>query len=118
MGCKTVLFLQSPPGRFATLLASELSQRNQSVLRINFCVGDWLQWSGGPSFNYRGTFDDWPSYLRAFIREHGVTHILYYGDRLPYHRVAMDVADELGIETIVYEFGDPDPTGSPWNVEG
>ena len=97
--------MQSPPGVFASRLAKELSARGHRVLRINLCLGDWLQWSGSTASSYRGSYDDWRRYLSDFLIEHAVTDILYYGDRLPYHRVAHEVAKELSVRTIVYEFG-------------
>ncbi len=102
---RVFLFLQAPPGRFAKRLAAELSARGHRVLRIDLCLGDWLQWSGGEATSYRGTYEAWPDYLRGYLAQNGVTDILYYGDRLPYHRVAMEIADELGVATTVYEFG-------------
>jgi capsular polysaccharide export protein len=39
------------------------------------------------------------------VRRHGITDILYYGDRLPYHRAAVGVARELGIRGTTFEFG-------------
>ncbi len=38
------------------------------------------------------------------IRE-GVSDIVYFADRLPYHQVAIDVAEQLGIRTTTFEFG-------------
>ena len=47
-----------------------------------------------------GTFS-----LRDLIKREGITDILYYGDRRPYHQVAAEVAREIGISSYVYEFG-------------
>ncbi|MDX2158847.1 MAG: capsular biosynthesis protein [Hyphomicrobiaceae bacterium] len=105
MTSRTFLFLQSPPGRFVAKLAREIRSRGHHVLRINLCLGDRLQWSGPGATSFRGSYDGWRDFLADYIRRHGVTDILYYGDRLPYHRVAMEVADDLGVTTTVYEFG-------------
>jgi capsular polysaccharide export protein len=102
---RVFLFLQAPPGRFVVHLAAELRARGHRALRINLSLGDWLQWRGAGTSSYRGSYDGWRDYLKAFLVRNGVTDIVYYGDRLPYHRVAMEVADELGVTTTVYEFG-------------
>lgn len=104
-GKPTILFLQAPPGPFAPELADTLSARGCSVHRINLCLGDVLQWGWRPAVSYRGSFAGWPTYLADYIRRHGITDVLYYGDRLPYHRAAVDVTGALGIRGTVYEFG-------------
>ena len=104
-GTPTFLFLQAPPGPFAPELRDALNARGCRVHRINLCLGDAIQWGWRPAVSYRGHFADWRAFLTQYIREHGITDLLYYGDRLPYHRAAISVARELGVRTTVYEFG-------------
>ena len=102
---KTILFLQGHPSTFAGAVAKEIARRGGRVLRINLCAGDALFWRGSNAISYRGRLQDWPQFLRDFIRREGVSDIVYYADRLPYHRVAAAVAREFGIRTATYEFG-------------
>lgn len=102
---KTFLFLQGPPGVFARKLGNELRRRGHRVLRVNFCVGDWLNWRGRDVINYRGRLRDWPEFLRRLIERKGVTDLLYYADRHPYHAAAISVAGSVGIRAINYEYG-------------
>lgn len=102
---KRFLILQGPPSPFAKQLGEELSKRGCHVLRINFCFGDWLYWHGEKTLNFRDRANDWPAFLEQIIKRHKITDILYYADRLPYHRIAQRVAGELGIRAISYEFG-------------
>ena len=102
---KTFLFLQGPPGVFARKLGNELRRRGHRVLRVNFCVGDWLNWRGHEVINYRGRLRDWPGVLRELIDREGVTDLLYYADRHPYHSAAIAVAGSAGIRAINYEYG-------------
>ena len=104
-GARTFLFLQSPPGPFAPELRDALVARGCKVHRINFCLGDAVQWGWRPALSYRGAYSQWRSFLADHVRAHGITDILYYGDRLPYHRVAVDVARALGIRGTTFEFG-------------
>lgn len=104
-GMPTILFLQAPPGPFAPELADALAARGCRVHRINLCLGDAVQWGWRPAVSYRGPFEEWPAFLAQYIRRHGVTDLLYYGDRLPYHRAAVDLSRTLGIRGTVYEFG-------------
>lgn len=101
----TILFLQAPPGPFAPELADALAARGCRVHRINLCLGDAVQWGWRPAVSYRGPFEAWPAFLAHYIRRHGITDMLYYGDRLPYHRAAVDLSRTLGIRGTVYEFG-------------
>ena len=101
----TILFLQAPPGSFAPRLADALTARGCRVHRINLCLGDAVQWGWRPAVSYRGTFEAWPAFLANYVRQHGITDVLYYGDRLPYHRAAVDLSRTLGLRGTVYEFG-------------
>jgi len=102
---RVFLFLQGPPSSFAKLLANEIDRRGHRVLRINLCTGDALSWIGRRAFNYRGRLKDWPRYLEDFIDREGVTDIVYYADRVPYHRVAAAIARRKGIRATTYENG-------------
>ena len=102
---RAVLFLQSHPSTFASHLAKEIERRGARALRVNFCLGDKLFWRAGNAIEYRGRLADWPHFLRDLIRREGVTDIIYYADRLPYHRTAAAVAREMGVKTATFEFG-------------
>ena len=100
-----ILFLQGPPSSFWPELATAFETRGAKILRVNLSVGDWLYWRRGGALNYRGSLADWPAFVEALIRDHGVTDILYYTDRLPYHVEAARVADALGVQCHSIEFG-------------
>ncbi|BBB25116.1 capsule biosynthesis protein [Amphritea japonica] len=102
---KVFLLLQGPPSGFSAALSKGLQNRGAKCLKINFCLGEWLFWQGAEAINYRGTLTDWPGFLVDFIKQHNVTDVVYYADRLPYHRLAIDIAADLGINAITYENG-------------
>lgn len=102
---RTFLMLQGPPTPFARELAAALIKNGHKVLRINFCAGDWFYWLGLPAVNYRGRLRDWESFVTSFMTANGVTDVLYYADRHPYHRGAVNAARRLGVDTVTYEFG-------------
>ncbi|MGA1835246.1 capsule biosynthesis protein [Rhizobium wenxiniae] len=72
---------------------------------MNFSFGDQVYWFKRGAINYRGTLKAWPRYLAALLKREGITDILYYADRLPYHRLAARVARRLGIRCHAVEFG-------------
>nr|WP_319486568.1 capsular biosynthesis protein [uncultured Cohaesibacter sp.] len=102
---RVFLFLQGHPSFFARNVADRLEKDGNEVLRINFCLGDAILWWGRKAFNYRLPFSHWEGYLREFVDKHGVTDIVYYADRKPYHQIAAKVANDCGIPTYAYEFG-------------
>jgi capsular polysaccharide export protein len=102
---RVVLFLQGHPSFFARDLANEIERLGHRALRINLCAGDALYWIGRPSVSYRGRLSAWPQYLAAFIAREGVTDIVYFADRLPYHRAALQVARAAGVRAATFEVG-------------
>ncbi len=102
---KRLLFLQGPPSRFWPELAGAFEAAGHRSFHINLCGGDWLYWRRRGATAYRGRFAGWRAYLDRYVERHGITHILYYADRLPYHRVAAEVAAARGLRAVAIEFG-------------
>ena len=100
-----VLFLQGPPSGFWLQLADAFEARGAKTLRVNFSAGDWLYWRRSGAINYRGSLSEWPSYLARLIDDHGITDIIYYTDRLPYHVEAARVAASRHVNCYSIEFG-------------
>lgn len=102
---KVFLFLQGPPSIFARTVGDELELLGHKALRINLCSGDWLDWNDRRSVSYRGRLENWKAYLKRYMLKHGVTDLVYYADRQPYHVAAVEVAKELGVVCTTYENG-------------
>jgi len=99
------LLLQGPPGPFFSRLADALAAGGHRVCHVNLNLGDWLDWRRGDAWNYRGTARGWRDWLAEFLDREGVTDILYYTDRLPYHVTALELARERGIRVHAIEYG-------------
>lgn len=102
---RRVLMLQGHPSRFWRDLGEGLTAAGITVHKVHFCLADRVFWQGQNARSYRGRLSDWPAWLERFIIAEGITHILYYADRFPYHVAARGVADGLGIAAWVVEFG-------------
>lgn len=103
---RTFLFLQGHPSGFWSELAKALEGRGQRVVKVHFCLADQVYWGvGRGGVPYRGKFADWEDWLRTLVAGQGVTDIVYYADRQPYHRVAAEVARDLGLRAWAMEFG-------------
>jgi len=103
-GQATFLFLQGLASPFFADLGRALEARGHRVRRINFSSGDWLFWRL-PSDNYRGRFDKWGAYVADYVRTHGVTDIVLFGDCRPYHVAATAAAQPFGVRFHVFEEG-------------
>ena len=101
---RSFLFLQGPPGPLLHRLAETMRGRGIKVERINICAGDVVDWPE-PATNFLGRFRDWPVFFDNFLKQHGVTDILLFGDCRPYHVTARRVADLRGVRTYVLEEG-------------
>ncbi len=99
------LFLQGPPSLFWPRLGDALQAAGHGVVRVNLCLADRLFWPRRGAVDYRGRLASWPTWLAALIRDRGVTDILYFADRLPYHVAALDTARTLGVRVHAIEFG-------------
>jgi capsular polysaccharide export protein len=99
------LFLQGPPSEFWARLADGLAAAGHRIIRVNLNLGDWLFWRRPGALNYRGTHGGWKDWLRALIAREGVTDIVYYADRLPYHIDALSLGREAGLLVHAIEFG-------------
>lgn len=101
----TILMLQGHPSWFWGDLADALSARGWRVLKVHFCLADRLFWGRRKALTYRGKFRNWESWLEDYCRSEGVSEILYFADRMPYHVGAQAVGKRLGIACRALEFG-------------
>lgn len=99
------LFLQGPVGPFFRQLANELRAEGHVARRINLCGADKWFWSDRYSDDYKGTLEDWPNYFADYCEQHGITHIMAYGDCRPFHQLAIQEAKARGLNVYVFEEG-------------
>lgn len=97
--------LQGHPSRFWGELRDGLVADGHRVLKIHLCLADLVYWGRRPAISYRGRYRNWRAWIERYLIDHGVTDILYYADRLPYHSDALDAAKGLGIRCLAIEFG-------------
>lgn len=105
-----VLMLQGPTSTFWSLLAEAFDAAGVRVIHVRVSFADWLFWRGpGKALSYRGRLSNWEGWLERLIDREGVTDILYFADRLPYHVAAQRIAERRVAE------GRPAPR--PWAFE-
>ncbi|MEM6677554.1 MAG: capsular biosynthesis protein [Pseudomonadota bacterium] len=102
---RTVLMLQGPASSLWREIGARFEARGHRVVRVNLSFGDWLFWRRPGAINYQGRLEDWEAWLEALLRREGVSDILYFADRLPYHRIAAELAARLGRRAWAVENG-------------
>lgn len=102
---KTFLFLQGPQSPFFSRLADKLEQKKHLCLRINLCFADWLFWRRPGARNYRGSLENWSSYLEHFYDSHGVTDLVLHSEQRDHHKIAIDLAKRRGLGVTVTDWG-------------
>lgn len=102
---RRVLLLQGPNGPFFRRLAQELRLVGAEVHKIHLGPADAFYFWGLPGDSYRGTFEDFPEYVRAYARERDIEVCFLFGDYRPYHRAAIPVLADLGVRVFAFEEG-------------
>lgn len=102
---RVFLFLQGPSSSLFAKIGKELAQHGHKCLRINLSIGDRLFWWQPGARNYRGSFQDWGSFISLYLNQNGVTDLILLGEERPYHKVAVAAAKALGVEITVIEMG-------------
>lgn len=74
------------------------------TLRVNFCVGDQLYWSG-PSVAFRGLPQDLPSFYAELFDKHHFTDVILFGDTRILHAPIFPIAKERAVAVHVFEEG-------------
>lgn len=105
LGIQHALLLQGPAGPFMHRFGRELRAAGSRVTKVNFHAGDVLFYSRPDALAFRGTFDEWPVFLRDLIVRESVDGVFAFGDCRPLHRMAATVAEELGITFFAFEEG-------------
>jgi capsular polysaccharide export protein len=102
---RVFLFLQGPSSTVFSRIADHLEAAGCRAIRINLNLGDWIFWRRSGAFNYRGSPEAWPGYIRDLIDKQCVTDIILLGEERPYHRAAIQEAYASGAAIYAVEMG-------------
>lgn len=103
LGCTHALLLQGPAGPFMRRFADDLLGAGIEVTKVNLHGGEALFFPD--AIAYRGTREAWPDFVRTLLRGRGIDGVFLFGDCRPYHKLAVEVARELGVAVWVFEEG-------------
>lgn len=99
------LFLQGLMGPIFERIGKALSEDGHAVYRINFNGGDRVFWSLSGGTDYLGTLEDWPRFLDIYLRAHGISDVVLFGDCRPLHHAALEVCRREDVRVHVFEEG-------------
>lgn len=102
---RNFLFLQGPQSKFFRQLGIKLSIEGHKVIKVNFCGGDLMHWSGSLTRSYRGFRSNWPDWLSRLFKNEDITDMMLFGDRRPFHTEAILLAKQKKIKIHVFEEG-------------
>lgn len=92
-------------GPFFSRVASFLKTHGAQVFKVHFNGGDAAFWRGRPAWSFRGTLDAWPDWLEGRLAQEEIDAIVVFGQSRHVHRVALELAEQLGIASFVFEEG-------------
>ena len=101
---KEILFLQGPMGNYFRKLQLKLS-KNNNVFRIGFNKGDEFFSLKYNFYPYRDTPIRWRNFINSFLKKKKIKIIFLFGDCRFYHKIAIQEARKLNVDTYVFEEG-------------
>ncbi len=104
---KRPLLLQGPIGYFFNNLMGQFLKGGAIPHKINFNGGDkfFTDKKLKNVYDFNGQMNEFGSYLKLFIIEKNIDGIVLFGDCRPLHKVAIEIAKEVGIQVFVFEEG-------------
>lgn len=99
------LFLQGPHGPFFRRLGLELDRRGHTVIRVNLCGGDVVDWPSPHARLYQGRSSDWGRWIARLMDQESITDLLVFGDWRPLHYAAILLARLRGARVWAFEEG-------------
>lgn len=102
---KFIVLLQGPVGPFFSELAKFLLARGDSVLKINFNLGDQFFSRRIPCVTFSDGLSAWQTWFSQFLVGQKPDKVILFGDQRPYHQVAVSLCRSLGIDVWCLEEG-------------
>lgn len=100
-----ILLLMGPLGSFFSRLADFFLAKGVSTYKIMFPLRELFPRKSKIVLHYSEPASEFRSYLEEVVTKYGIRHMFMYGDFIIPHKIAIELAKELGIEAWVFELG-------------
>ncbi|SAK81553.1 capsule polysaccharide biosynthesis/export protein [Caballeronia temeraria] len=102
---ENLLLLQGPNGPFFRRLALRLTSLGAKVTKVNFNGGDSFFYRDKSAIHYRGTREEWSTFVRDLMFERSIKALVLFGQWRSIHQTAIGIARQLGVKVFVFEEG-------------
>ncbi len=92
-------------GYFFRNLSRHFSSHGATTHTICFNAGDWLFSDSENRYNFFASLSEWEPFFTNFISDFAISKIFLFGNCRQYHKAAIKIAQEAGIEVYVFEEG-------------
>lgn len=100
-----ILFLQGPIGPFFKQLDLNFRKKGANTFKITLNASDWFFSNYDNTYPFKGSQDEWTSFVRTFLEDKKIDKIFLSGDCRFYQRTMISVGKSLGIDIFVFEEG-------------
>lgn len=103
---KRILLLQGPVGSFFYEFSKWLQAQQRTVFKFNFNAGDERFYPADDhTIAYRKTLEEFADFLSDFCQQECIDSLVCFGDNRKYHKIAKQIADQLGLTFWAFEEG-------------
>lgn len=102
---KSILLLQGPMGTFFRDLKRFFTAHGATVYTICFNMGDYLFADSHNRIIFKAGKNEWQGFITNLYDSKRIDKIFLFGNCRFYHKIAISVAKEHGIEVFVFEEG-------------
>lgn len=102
---KNILFLQGPVGPFFNYISRFFVKNDAKIFTIGFNFGDYFYANKSTYTPYKDIQENWGEFFVNFINTNKIDMLFLFGDCRFYHKVAIKIAKENGLDIFVFEEG-------------
>jgi capsular polysaccharide export protein len=100
-----VILLQGPVGSFFRRAQDHLNANGFDAWRVCFNAGDRLFSRSDKTMHFSSSLENWRGWFLEILRENGFDAVVLFGAERMIHRIAVECADQMGIQVICLEEG-------------
>ncbi|MDR3178226.1 MAG: capsular biosynthesis protein [Campylobacteraceae bacterium] len=92
-------------GTFFKRVEKLFRKKGAKTYKIAFNAADWFFSNKDSVVSYKDTPENWHNFIKDFLANQHIDKMFLFGDCRFYQRVAIKIADKIGVEVFVFEEG-------------